>query len=239
MSQDKLGDTLDIHTGGVDNIFPHHENEIAQSEARTGKEFVKLWVHGEHLLVDGHKMAKSAGNFYKLIDLEEKGFSPLDFRYLCLQSHYRSKLNFTWEALQAAKNARARLSRIVEETRSSKLEARNKLEIQNSKYYKTFKEKMSVDLNTPEALAVVWEMMRDGKVSNEEKLSVYNEMDEVLGLYEDVIQNDIPEEIKKLAKEREEAREKKDYKRADELREQILIGGYKVEDRDDKYQISR
>jgi cysteinyl-tRNA synthetase len=280
MSQDKLGDTLDIHTGGVDNIFPHHENEIAQSEARTGKEFVRLWVHGEHLLVDGHKMAKSKGNFYKLIDLEAKGFSPLDFRYLCLQSHYRSKLNFTWEALEAAKNARARLSRIVEELKNGRTkelkngrtkERKNErteehkndhssnektsqnvisTEVEKStdislditrddkaNYLDIFIEKMSDDLNTPEALAAVWEMMRDGKISNDEKLITYNKMDEVLGLYEEVIQNDIPEEIKKLANEREEARERKDYKKADQIRSEIEKRGYTIEDTESGHNI--
>lgn len=280
MSQDKLGETIDIHTGGVDNIFPHHENEIAQSEARTGKKFVNVWVHGEHLLVDGHKMAKSVGNFYKLSDIEAKGFSPLDFRYLCLQSHYRSKLNFTWEALTAAKNARLRLLRIIEELKSGetqKLKNGRTDELKNQEteepkkdhfndektsqnvistevekstnrsldvarndkldYLTRFRNNISDDLNTPEALAVVWEMMRDEKTSNDEKLSVYNEMDNVLGLYEDVIQDEIPEEIKKLAKEREEARAKKEYERADEIRSEIENHGYEVRDEGSKYQI--
>jgi cysteinyl-tRNA synthetase len=236
MSQDRLGETLDIHTGGVDNIFPHHENEIAQSEARTGKKFVNLWVHGEHLLVDGHKMAKSAGNFYKLIDIETNGFSPLDFRYLCLQSHYRSKLNFTWEALGAAKNARLRLTAKIQDTRR-KGQGKSNIKNQISKYWDKFVNKISDDLNTPEALAVVWEMMRDEKASNDEKLMIYKQMDQVLALYEDIIQDEIPEEIKKLAQEREEARAEKDYKRADEIRKEIEDKGYRIQDKEGKYQI--
>ena len=266
MSQDVLGETIDIHTGGVDNIFPHHENEIAQSEARTGKEFVKIWIHGEHLLVDGKKMSKSLGNFYKLKDIEKKGFSPLDFRYLVIQSHYRSKLNFTWEALEAAANSRKRLSRVInklinkrtdDQTSHSELavplrslvrgvdsESRSrswvKAGMTDKKYLKRFRGKIDNDLNTPEALAVVWALVRDQKVSDEEKVDTIQKMEEILALdlLNDIV-DEIPEEIKKLAKERDEARTNKEFDKADEIRDKILEFGYIVEDGSDRTVVTK
>lgn len=248
MSQDKLGETLDIHAGAVDLIFPHHENEIAQSEARTGKPFANYWIHGEHLLVDGRKMSKSLNNFYKLSDLEAKGFDPLDFRYLCLQAHYRSKLNFTWEALVAAKNARIRLINIISSLSHPefisgsqeipKQDPKGPLEQLgvrndkiNDKYLKEFELKISDDLNTPEALAVVWEMMRNASVESAEKYSTLIKMDEVLGLElgKGLISN-ISDNIKSLVSEREKARAEKDWARSDELREEIDKLGFTVED---------
>jgi cysteinyl-tRNA synthetase len=224
MSMDKLGETIDIHTGGVDNIFPHHENEIAQSEARSGKKFVNFWVHNEHLMVDGKKMSKSAGNFYRLKDIEEKGFSPLDFRYFMIGAHYRSKVNFTWEGLESAKNTRERLMRIIEDL--PKEDGKIAQE-----YLDSFKEKVSNDLNISEALAVLWSLLRDEKIPAEDKRITAIEMDAVLGLDLGKEKNiEIPAEIVKLAKERKIARENKDFKASDDLRDKINSLGWQIED---------
>ena len=233
MSEAELGQTIDIHAGAVDLIFPHHENEIAQSEAASGKQFVRFWLHAEHLLVDGRKMSKSENNFYTLANIEEKGFSPLDFRYLCLGAHYRSKLNFTWEGLEAAKNARERLSNIIAQNLKTKIQILNKIQKPKSKYAEEFEGRIFDDLDTPGALAVLWQMIRDEKISNKEKLLNIKEFDRVLGL--NLLENNIekiPEEISKLVKERDSARAEKDFAESDKLRLKIEEMGYKVEDTD-------
>lgn len=234
MSQAELGETLDIHTGGVDNIFPHHENEIAQSEARSGKKFVNFWVHGEHLLVDNQKMAKSAGNFYTLVNIEDKGFVPLDFRYLVIGAHYRSKLNFTWEGLQAAKNSRERLMRLVADL--------PKGDKHNDEYLLKFKEMVGDDLNTPEGLALLWQMLRDESVAMDEKYATALLMDKVLGLRLDQPQKaseKAPDEIKKLAEERQIARQNRDFALADELRGKIELGGWQVIDKESGFELEK
>ena len=229
MSCAELGDTIDIHAGAVDLIFPHHENEIAQSEAVTGKQFVRFWIHGEHLLVDGKKMAKSENNFYTLADIEKKGFDPLDFRYLCLGAHYRSKLNFTWEGLEAAKNARERLKKNL-----SNLSKQNNLSaLRNLSCVKNFQQKIFDDLDTPGAMAVMWEMIRDEKVSSEDKISNIAGFDKVLGLgLLEQKEEKIPEEVMELIKKREQARDDKNFELSDKLRTEIEDKGYRVEDTD-------
>ncbi len=245
MSQAELGETIDIHAGGIDLIFPHHENEIAQSEAATGKQFARFWVHGEHLLVDGQKMSKSLNNFYRLSDIVEHGFDPLDFRYMCIAAHYRSKFNFTWEGLEAAKNSRNRLKRIVEDLRykiqdtrylpagrHGKKQSTDKSQISNSQYIKKIEDKISNDLNTPEALAVVWEMLRDDSADDGDKLEMLLTIDEqVLGLDlgKTNIEN-IPSEINELANKRDQAKKDQNYQLADEIREKIKEMGYQIED---------
>lgn len=231
MSVKYLGQPFDIHTGGVDHIPVHHTNEIAQSEAAYDKPLANYWMHSEFLLVDGQKMSKSLGNYYTLKDIKDGGFSPLDFRYLCLQSHYRSKMNFTWEGLSAASNARARLKNICGEMSNDKFQITNKFQISNSKYLNQFKEKLFDDLNMPEALAVIWEMARDEKVSDEEKTAVLKEFDDkilALELFEN--SEDAPDEINKLLVKRSQAKAKKDYQKADQIREQIELAGYILED---------
>jgi len=225
MSQDKLGDTIDIHAGGVDLIFPHHENEIAQSQARTGKKFVNFWLHAEHLLVDGKKMSKRLGNFYTLADIEKKGFDPLDFRYLCLTAHWRDKLNFTWESLSAAKNSLTRARKILNgHPRFSQGST-------NSEYISKFKIALENDLNTPEALATFWNLLRDEKTSAEDKKATALEMDKVLALDLDrSVEEKIPTIIQELVAERQKAREEKNFSRADKIREKIKKMGYIVED---------
>jgi len=224
MSQDALGETIDIHAGGIDLMFPHHENEIAQSESKTGKPFAKIWFHNEHLLVDGKKMSKSLNNFYTLDDIKAKGFSPLDYRYFVLGAHYRSKLNFTWEALESAKNAREKLKRFVVDNIQEKDEY-----CQDS--VKKFYSKLADDLNSSEALAVIWDLIRDDKKSAGEKAATLIKLDQEilgLGLSEKV---DIPAEIEELAEDRKKARQRGDYAKSDELRKKILELGWNIEDK--------
>lgn len=221
MSSKYLGKTFDIHTGGVDLIFPHHENEIAQSEAANGKDFVNYWMHNEWVLVNGKKMSKSLGNFYKLNDIIEKGYSALDLRYFYLTKIYRQKLNFTWESLDVAKTSLQRLKNIISETKDDKKD--------NKKYLKEFQEAMNDDLNTPKALQVLWKLVRDEKAKG--KINTLKEMDKVLGLkLLEKEKIDIPEEVMKLIKEREEARKNKEWAKSDELRDKIKARGYAVAD---------
>ena len=233
MSMKELGETIDIHTGGIDNIFPHHENEIAQSEARSGKKFVNFWVHSEMLMVDSRKMSKSLNNFYKLTDIIEKGYSPMDFRYLVLTAQYRSKLNFTWEGLESAKNSRARLIRLVEEFAKA-----DNGQI-DDKYLAKFKSFLESDIDLPNAIAVLWEVARDESVSAGSKYATMLKFDEVLGLkLGEKAVTDIPENILEIANERKTARENKDYAKSDELRERIYALGYLIEDKNNEFTIS-
>lgn len=229
MSMQYLGTTFDLHTAGVDLIFPHHENEIAQSEAATGKKFVRYWVHGEHLLVNGEKMAKSLGNFFTLRDIEAKHIDPLAYRYLVLSAHYRSKLNFTWESLTAAEQAYKKLATIAIE-----LKKNFKKNIVTSKEFKTFKKKfddaLANDLNTPIALSVVWTML-GSDMQDEEKYTLLLDFDTVLGLgLKDAQAEKIPAPVMQLVKRREIARQSKQWQEADELRKKIHEQGYAIED---------
>lgn len=227
MSTKYLGESFELHTGAVDLIFPHHENEIAQTEGATGKPWVKYWVHGEHLLVDGRKMSKSAGNFYRLSDLTDRGFNPLSFRYLDLTAHYRQKLNFTWEGLQAAQNALDRLYQTA-----ATLEAGEGKP--NLVWRQKFTEAIADDLGMPQALAVVWEMLKS-PLSDPEKYTLLLEWDNVLGLdIEKTIKSpkttEISEEIQKLVEERQKLRSEKRFAEADEVRRKIEEAGFLVED---------
>ncbi|MFA5020070.1 MAG: cysteine--tRNA ligase [Candidatus Pacearchaeota archaeon] len=223
MSMKILGNTLDIHTGASDLIFPHHTNEIAQSEAATGKKFVNYWVHGGFLTMKEGKMSKSLGNVYYLKDLKQKGFSPLEYRYMCLTTHYRSPLLFSIENLEAAKNAYQRLKNICENINDNKKA--------DEKYIDEFKKALEDDLNIPKALQVLWELVRDTK--SESKKSTIKEFDKVLGL--DLLKKDvliIPGNVQDLVSQRETARKTKNWKKADELRDKINKLGYVVNDTD-------
>lgn len=232
MSGDKVEGTIDIHAGAVDLIFPHHENEIAQSEAKEGKKFVNFWLHAEHLLVDGKKMSKSLNNFYTLGDIEEKGYSALDFRYLTLTAHWRDKLNFSWGSLESAKNTLSRAKKIVSGI--------SEIGKADEEYSKKFKSALENDLNMPEAIAVFWQMLRDDKIKSEDKKATALDFDRVLGLnLAKTEEIEVSEKVKKLVSEREKARSEKDYARADKLREQIEKLGYIVEDSDGKSKVSK
>ncbi len=225
MSIENLGEQIDIHTGGVDNIFPHHENEIAQSESYTGKQFVKYWMHNEWVLVDQKKMSKSFKNFYTLRDITEKGISPVAYRFWLLMANYRTRVNFVWEALEGAETALKRLYGLylgLGDTPTGEIEA---------KYQEKFTEFIQDDLDTPRALTLLWDLMKDESASNADKKATVLDFDKVLGLgFADLKEEIIPDEIKKLAEEREFARKNKDFKKSDDLRGKINSLGYEVKD---------
>jgi len=226
MSMKYLGKNFDIHTGGVDLIFPHHENEIAQSEASTGKNFVKYWLHNEWVLVDGKKMSKSLGNFYNLKDILDKGYSALDLRYFYLSAHYRKPLNFTFTNLDNSKNSLNRLREVILKIKNSR-DKKNKKNIEGA--YKQFLEIINDDLNTSKALSFLWEILRENRLNDAEKYELAIKFDDVLGLSlkEEV---SAPKDVQKLVSEREKARKEKDWKKADKLRDKINKLGYVIDD---------
>ncbi len=226
MSVKYLGQPFDIHCGGVDHIAVHHENEIAQSEAATGKPLANYWMHSEFLLVDGKRMGKSEGNGYTLDDLIAKGFDPLAFRYFCLGAHYRSKINFTWEGLEGAQHALQKLRTIARALPAGRAHDHAPL--------RGFTEALENDLNTPEALAVMWDMLKSD-ATDEDKGSMLLKMDEVLGLGLAGLvgkKTMAPQEIVALAEQRQKARAEKDWAASDALRQQIEEKGWNVKDRD-------
>ncbi len=230
MSTANLGETIDIHTGGEDNIFPHHEDEIAQSEGATGKKFVNYWVHGRHLLVDGEKMSKSKGNFYKISDIEKKGLNPIAFRYLCLTTHFQSPLNFTWKSLTSSQKA---LDRLYDFMRFPRSRGGSTSSAKLNFYKGEFRDALENNLDTSRALSIVWEMIHSREISYTDKKAALLEFDKVLGLGLNKIEKErieIPQEVEKLVEEREKARKNKDWNFADKLREEIEERGFIVED---------
>lgn len=225
-----LGEPIDIHAGGVDHIGTHHTNEIAQSEAAFGVPLSKIWIHNEHLLVDGAKMSKSLGNFYILEDLVRKGFDPLDLRYLCLTAHYRTKLNFTWEGLAGASAARNKLIETLSRFNFDLDDNSTSNNSQSSTYRQDFREAIQNDLNTPKALAVIHEVVKDQEVTDREKAVLINEFGQVLGIDFKPIEHEIPREVLDLAAERELCRQNKQFTQSDDLRARINALGYVVED---------
>lgn len=223
MSTKYLGQPFDIHTGGVDHISIHHTNEIAQSEAAFNKKMANYWLHGEFLMVEGRRMGKSEGNLLKISDLIKKGFDPLAFRYLCLTSHYRSILNFTWKSLDGAQNS---LNRLREYAINLGREGKGKV---NEDYKKKFLQEINDDLNTSKALAVVWEMLRSN-LPAKDKFATLLDFDKVMGLKLEEEIFEVPEEVKKLAEERERLRREKNWEEADKIRLKILDMGYIIED---------
>ena len=238
MSMKYLGDTLDIHTGGIDLKQIHHPNEIAQSEAATGKQFARYWVHTAFMLVQGEKMSKSLGNTYRVYDLEKEGFSPLALRYLYLQTHYRQEMNFTLPSLEAAQNALQHLY----DSAATYGEGRGAA----VSYEQRFIEALNADLNTPEALAVMWEMIKSSE-SKSAKLQSLLRMDTVLGLgIEEAVQKrksqqpiDLPSDIKALVRERNELRKARHFSQADQLRNKLKKLGYELVDDDDKTTVKK
>jgi cysteinyl-tRNA synthetase len=220
MSMKYLGESFDIHTGGADHVQIHHTNEIAQSEAVTGKKFVKYWMHAAWLLFKGEKVSKSKGGLYTISDLEKKGFDPLSFRYLCLTTHYRKPLEFSIKKLEFAKKSYSRLRNIISEIQDSGI---------NKKYLKEFEEAINNDLDMPRALQILWKLVRDKKAKG--KMGAIKKMDDVLGLdLSKKYKIKIPEKITKLIKDRENARKQKNWKKADEIRRNINKLGYIIED---------
>lgn len=214
--------TIDIHTGGVDLLFPHHENEIAQSEAATGKKFVNVWMEGEHLLVDGEKMAKSLGNIFTLADVSKKSFDPIALRYLFLTAHYRSKLNFTWKSLQSAQNALDNLREEVVQWDDPKIGCAG--------YENDFRDAIKSDLDMPKAISVMWEMVKSDYPTSARHQSLLV-MDKVLGLGLDKIEKqELPAGAKKLIEKREELRKTGKFEESDKLRKELLAMGVEIED---------
>lgn len=222
MSMKYLGETIDLHTGGVDLLFPHHENEIAQSEAATGKKFVNVWMEGEHLLVEGEKMSKSLGNIFTLADIAKKGFDPIALRYLFLTAHYRSKLNFTWKGLTAAQNALNNLRQEVANWDEPKIGCAG--------YEQDFGEAIKSDLDMPKAMSVMWEMVKSDYPTSARHQSILV-MDRVLGLGLDkVLIAKLPKGAKELIREREELRRQGKFDQSDKLRKDLESMGVEVED---------
>jgi len=228
MSRKYLGENFDIHTGGIDHIPIHHENEIAQSKGATGKVPSNYWMHCEFLLVNGGKMSKSLNNLYTLKDLEEKGFSPLDYRMFNFSSHYRNKINFTFEAMESAKSALKRLK----EGYKLHEEGNNKIEEETLKdYEQRFLQAINDDLNMPVAMSIVWEVIKN-PTKSKQLAELLKKFDLVLGLKidEKEKQEELPEEILNLIEQRKIARANKEWAKSDELRDLIISKGYSIKD---------
>ncbi len=250
MSMKYLGKSFDVHTGGIDHIPIHHNNEIAQSESATGKPFARYWLHNAHLMVDGRKIAKSLGNTVYLRGIVEHGVSPLAFRYLLLTSHYRSPMNFTWDALVGAQVALTRLYRFFIEELS-----KNKTGTQPDaaeSYKKRFIERINDDLDTPGAIALLWELVKDGAVAPKNKRSLFLEFDKVLGLglsenntrmkkmfsLPVIESKNMPDDIHRMVEAREKARKERRFEDADLLRQKLLERGYTVTDTSEGSKVS-
>ncbi|MBP6945585.1 cysteine--tRNA ligase [Patescibacteria group bacterium] len=226
MAAKYLGQPFDLHSGGIDHIPVHHENEIAQSEAAYDKPLANYWVHNEFLLVDGGRMGKSMGNAYTLEDLAPKGFEAMDFRYFCLGAHYRSKLNFTWEALEGARNALQKLKRRFLEWESTSAQPEQRI-------LDEVKAALENDFAMPTVLAWVWDVVGHEEMSSATKRATLLAVDEVLGLgmkewkrEEEVV----PAQILELQRQRDEARANKDWQASDRLRDEIRVHGWVIED---------
>ena len=234
MSMEYLGDQFDIHTGGEDHLSIHHPNEIAQSEAATGKvPFVKYWLHTAFLMVDGKKMSKSLGNFYTVSDVEKKGFDPISLRYLYLGANYRDPLNFTWDSLTASQNALEKLRNQIYELKNQN--ARTTLseekEDKVEEYRNKFNQAVNDDLNTSVALSILWEMLKSN-IPSGDKYDLAMSFDEILGLkLGEVKKIEMPENVRSLKEEREKLRLEGKYREADKIREQIQKLGFSVADK--------
>lgn len=233
MSMKYLGEHFDIHTGGIDHIPIHHNNEIAQSENATGTKYVNFWVHNNFLNVEDQKISKSLGNDIYLKTLVEKGFSPTDYRYFLLQGNYRSLVNFTWEGLEAAQNALKKLKNLY-------LNLGNDFGAVSTHFKQKFTEAMEDNLNTPAALAVIWEVARDEEMLLADKKVTLLDFDRVLGLgMHSWTKDEIPSEVLELARARNTARLSKDWAKSDVLRDKIKNLGYEIQDIGEDFEIRK
>ncbi|PIO00207.1 cysteine--tRNA ligase [archaeon CG10_big_fil_rev_8_21_14_0_10_43_11] len=227
MSTKYLGNTFDIHTGGIDHLTVHHPNEIAQAEAANGVAPVRVWMHNEHLHLKEGKMSKSTGSGFILNTLIKKGYDPLDYRYLLLTASYRKQLSFTWEALENAKKTRERLKNIITDLQTE-------LKGTISKPYKqAFLKAINNDLDTPKALALMWKLIRDKNIKDKDKLALLYDFDSVLALgMRDMAEEHhvLPGEVQDIIDKRDSARKEKDWKKADMLRDKLIARGYHVDD---------
>jgi cysteinyl-tRNA synthetase len=241
-----LGDQIDIHCGGVDNIFPHHEAEIAQSEGMTGKKFVNYWLHCAHLLVDGQKMAKSLGNFYTVPDVLAKGYTGREIRYALIRVHYRTQLNFTWDGMKEARESLGRIDDWLERLREL---AGDKID--NAKTYNQlghqFEDALDDDLNISAALGFLFETIREtNRAMDENKLdaktaaswlSWWDRINQTLNFESGDVE--LPAEVKKVAEARAQARLAKDFRKSDELRDKLNALGWEARDTKDGQKITR
>ena len=241
MAMNTLGERLDVHTGGVDHIPIHHNNEIAQSESATGKPFSKFWLHHGHVLINGSKISKSTGNTLYLYNLTDEGISPLSYRYWLLTAHYRTQMNFTWEAIAGAHSALMRLYNYFAEMQDIPTMPEEALE----QYLDKFLGYINDDLDIPKAIALMWAMLKDSGLHDYHKKATLLEFDKILGLDLEnaekhlqqwsnearvISKEELPLEIQKMVDERETARENKNWNLADALRDKIKKKGYEIED---------
>lgn len=271
MSRKYLGDTFDIHCGGIDHIPIHHTNEIAQSEACTGKPFVNYWMHGAFLEEESGKMSKSKGEFLRLKTLTDRGYSPMDYRYLCLGTHYRKRLLFSWELLDNAKAAIERLRGRITELKKGNMDINKNLNLLNEAdtkysashgfnaavskeqltpltegadtYAQRFAEAVNDDLNMPQALAVLWGVVRDESLTDIVKLNLIYDFDRVFGLELDKAAegktDEVPLEIMEIVNARIEAKKAKNFKLADELRDEVKKLGWEIIDKKDGVEVKK
>lgn len=240
MSKDILGDNFDIHTGGVDHKPIHHENEIAQNNAASSHNVVNRWMHNEFVQIDGGKMSKSLGNIYTISDLQEKGYSPMSFKYFCLQTYYGKKINFTFDTLKASQTALIKLHKLLGEHKENKSSTPNET---LEKYEKEFLSAINDDLNTPLAIGIIWTMLKNEPKSKD----IYDlviKFDSALGLNLDkeldiVQDNNIPTEIIELAEKRWAAKKAKDWSTADSIRNELKTLGYEIKDNSEGYDINK
>lgn len=242
MSMKILGPTIDIHCGGIDNMFPHHENEIAQSEAFSNKQFVKMWMHSEHLVVDNKKMSKSLGNFYTLRELLTRGYTGRQIRYMLLQTHYKTQLNFTFEGLEAVKHSLQRMDDFIQRMQEvNQSISHSSVGSILEKTLQSFAQSLADDLNISPALAAIFDMIREinglhdkGQIGKEEAQKVIDfikNLDQVLGIFSYAkLNEEIPAELQTALEKRNQARKQKDWAQADQLRDYILNRGYLIED---------
>ena len=236
MSMKYLGETFDLHTGGIDNLFPHHENEIAQAEAATGKPFVNTWMHCAHLRVNGEKMSKSLGNFFTLRDLLEKGWTGREIRYVLINAHYRQGLNFAFTALEDARKSLERIDRCVDAATDGEVPD------WAQRHLDDFTAAVNDDLNMPKAFAALFGLVRDANAhGGGPVLSVFRRMDEVLGVifFGKAEKAEVPAEVQALLDERATARAAKNWAESDRLRDAIAALGWAVKDSRDGQTVAR
>jgi cysteinyl-tRNA synthetase len=241
-----LGKQIDIHTGGEDLKYTHHNGEIAQAECCTGKPYVGYWLHNAHITLNDEKLAKSTGNVITLDELIDRGFTPTDYRYWLLQSHYRTTANFTNESLKASRQALSRLHRYVYEELGDQPFASP-----NERYEFRFLKAINDDLDTPKALALLWDLVKDTEVKSAEKLATIHAMDTIfelqlslpvlegLAMLGHVAASDLPEAIQDLVAERDAARAAQNWAESDRLREALKLAGYTVEDTPEGTKVSK